>query len=345
MSATYRSVEVVEPGGALHLVDRPVPEPATGEVRVRVEACGVCHSDSQIAAGYLPGTVFPVTPGHEVAGHIEAIGPGVIDWHLGDRVAIGWFGFYCGTCYRCRRGDFVHCQRSKITGAAVPGGYAETLIVHQSGLARIPDVLSAIEAAPLACAGVTMFNSLRHTGARPGDLVAILGIGGLGHLGVQFAARMGFETVAIARGAEKEVMARQLGAHHYIDATEADVAAELRKLGGARVVAATATNRAAINATVDGLAPHGELLTLAVLDEALDVTPLQLINSSGTVHGHPAGVAADTEDTLEFAALHGIRPWVEPMPLSDAAAGYDRMMQNKARFRVVLTMADSANAR
>lgn len=245
MSATYRSVEVVEPGGALHLVDRPVPEPATGEVRVRVEACGVCHSDSQIAAGYLPGTVFPVTPGHEVAGHIEAIGPGVIDWHLGDRVAIGWFGFYCGTCYRCRRGDFVHCQRSKITGAAFPGGYAETLIVHQSGLARIPDVLSAIEAAPLACAGVTMFNSLRHTGARPGDLVAILGIGGLGHLGVQFAARMGFETVAIARGAEKEVMARQLGAHHYIDATEADVAAELRKLGGARVVAATATNRCA----------------------------------------------------------------------------------------------------
>lgn len=338
MSATYRSVEVAQPGGSIRLVDRPVLEPATGEVRVRVEACGVCHSDSQIAAGHLPGTVFPVTPGHEVAGRIDAIGSGVVDWKVGDRVAIGWFGFYCGTCHQCRRGNFVHCRRSKITGAAFPGGYAEMLIVHQSGLARIPDALTATEAAPLACAGVTMFNSLRHTGAHPGEVVAVLGIGGLGHLGVQFAARMGFETVAIARGTEKSDMAYELGAHHYIDATVTDVAAELRKLGGARVVAATATNRAAINATVDGLAPHGELLTLAVLDESLDVTPLQLINSSGTVHGHPAGAAADTEDTLEFAALHGIRPWVEPMPLSDAAAGYDRMMRNQARFRVVLTM-------
>lgn len=338
MTTTYRCVEVADPGGALALTDRPVRDPGRGEVRVRVEACGVCHSDSQIAAGHLPGTVFPVTPGHEVAGRIEALGPGVDDWRIGDRVAIGWTGFYCGNCYRCRRGDFVHCEHAKVTGAAFPGGYAEMLIVPQSGLARIPDALSAIEAAPLACAGVTMFNSLRRTIARPGDVVAILGIGGLGHLGVQFAAHMGFRTVAIARGSEKADMAHQLGAHHYIDATVSDVAAELRKLGGARVVAATATNPDAISATIDGLAPHGELLTLAVLDQSLHVTPLQLINSSGTVHGHPAGVAADTEDTLNFAALHGIRPWVEPTQLEDAAAGYDRMMRNQARFRVVLTM-------
>lgn len=305
-----------------------------------MQACGVCHSDSQICAGHLPGTVFPVTPGHEVAGSIDAVGSAVEDWHVGDRVAVGWFGFYCGSCYRCRRGDFVHCTRSKVTGAAFPGGYAEMLIVHQSGLARIPDQLAAVAAAPLACAGVTMFHALRETSARPGDLVAILGVGGLGHLGVQFAAKMGFETVAIARGQEKADMSRQLGAHHYIDATTEDVAAQLRKLGGARVVAATATNPDAISATVDGLAPHGELLTLAVLNESLRVTPLQLINSEGTVHGHPAGAAADTEDTLSFAALHGIRPWVEPVPLEDAAAGYDRMMQNRARFRVVLTMPD-----
>lgn len=338
MTATYRSVEVAQPGGPIELVDRTVREPGPGEVSVRVEACGVCHSDSQIAAGHLPGTIFPVTPGHEVAGHIDAIGAGIEDWQIGDRVAIGWTGFYCGRCYQCRRGDFVHCERAKVTGAAFPGGYAEQLIVPQSGLARIPDALSAIDAAPLACAGVTMFNSLRLTTARPGDVVAVLGIGGLGHLGVQFAAQMGFRTVAIARGSEKSDMAHKLGAHHYIDATTDDVAAELRKLGGARVVAATATNPEAISATIDGLAPHGELLTLAVLNDPIHVTPLQLINSSGTVHGHPAGVAADTEDTLNFAALHGIRPWVEPMPLEDAAAGYERMMRNQARFRVVLTM-------
>ncbi|AWT57606.1 alcohol dehydrogenase [Mycolicibacterium smegmatis] len=338
MTATYRSVEVTQPGAPLRLTDRDVREPGPGEVRIRVLACGVCHSDSQIAAGHLPGTVFPVTPGHEVAGQIDAIGAGVEEWRVGDRVAVGWFGFYCGNCYRCRRGDFVHCERSKVTGAAFPGGYAEMLVVHQSGLARIPDALSVTEAAPLACAGVTMFHSLRESGARPGDVVAILGVGGLGHLGVQFAAKMGFVTVAIARGSEKADMALQLGAHHYIDATVDDVAKALRSLGGARVVAATATNPAAISATVDGLAPHGELLTLAVLGESLDVTPLQLINSSGTVHGHPAGVAADIEDTLEFAAVHGVRPWIEPMPLHDAAAGYDRMMRNQARFRVVLTM-------
>lgn len=338
---TYRSVQITEPGGPITLTDRPLVEPGRGHVRIRVQACGVCHSDSQIAAGHLPGTVFPITPGHEVAGQIDAIGPDVVDWQIGDRVAVGWFGFYCGTCFRCRRGEFVHCERSKVTGAAFPGGYAESMIVHQSGLARIPDALSAVDAAPLACAGVTMFHALRESGAHPGDVVAILGVGGLGHLGVQFAAHMGFRTVAIARGSEKADMALELGAHHYIDATTRDVAEELRKLGGARVVAATATNPDAISATVDGLAPHGELLTLAVLGESLHVTPLQLINSEGTVHGHPAGSAADTEDTLNFAALHGIRPWVEPMALADAAVGYDRMMRNEARFRVVLTMSES----
>lgn len=338
---TYRCVEVAAPGDPITLTHRPLDEPGQGHVRIRVQACGVCHSDSQIAAGHLPGTVFPVTPGHEVAGQIDAVGPNVVDWQVGDRVAVGWFGFYCGTCFSCRRGNFVHCTRSKVTGAAFPGGYAESMIVHQSGLARIPDALSAVDAAPLACAGVTMFHALRQSGARAGDVVAILGVGGLGHLGVQFAAQMGFRTVAIARGAEKADMAEKLGAHHYIDATAEDVAAELRKLGGARVVAATATNPDAISTTVDGLAAHGELLTLAVLAESLHVSPLQLINSEGTVHGHPAGTSADTEDTLNFAALHGIRPWVEPMPLTEAAAGYDRMMRNEARFRVVLTMAAS----
>ena len=338
MSLTYRAVEVTEPSGALHLTDHPLREPGSAQVRVRVEACGVCHSDSQIAAGALPGTTFPVTPGHEIAGRIDAIGAGIEDWEVGDRVAVGWTGFYCGRCYRCRRGDFVHCEHALITGAHFPGGYAEMVVVPESALARIPEGLDSVDAAPLACAGVTMFNSLRHTGAGPGDVVAILGIGGLGHLGVQFAAKMGFRTVAIARGSEKAELAYQLGAHHYIDATTEDVAAALRRLGGARVVAATATNRDAISATIDGLAPHGELLTLAVLDESLHVTPLQLINSSGTVHGHPAGVASDTEDTLNFAALHGIRPWTEPVLLEEAAAGYDRMMRNQARFRVVLTM-------
>jgi alcohol dehydrogenase len=334
---TYRSVQVAEPGAPLTGVDVPIREPGAGQVRVAVQACGVCHTDSEFVTGSQPGLTFPVTPGHEVAGVIEALGEDVHPWRVRERVAIGWSGGYCGYCSPCRRGDFVHCAQRWVTGAAYPGGYAEMMIAPQTALARIPDELSAADAAPMACAGVTMFNSIRHTGAGPGDVVAILGLGGLGHLGVQFATKMGFRTVAIARGAEKAELAHQLGAHHYVDTTAVSVGDELRRLGGAAVVAATAANADAISATVDGLAPHGELLTLAVLTDSLHVTPLQLISSSGTVHGHPGGVARDVEDTMNFAALQGIRPMIEPLPLKKAAEGYDRMMGNHARFRVVLT--------
>ncbi|MCW2652365.1 MAG: alcohol dehydrogenase [Mycobacterium sp.] len=287
-----------------------------------------------------PGLRFPVTPGHEIAGHIDALGDSVEGWREGDRVAIGWSGGYCGHCRSCRRGDFVHCDADMVTGATFPGGYADYMMAPASALARIPDELSAVDAAPLACAGLTMFNSLRRTGAGPGDLVAILGIGGLGHLGVQFAAKMGFRTVAIARGPEKGDFASELGAHHYIDSVASDVATELQNLGGARVIAATATNAEAITASAGGLGQHGELLTLAALRDPVQVTPTQLITISGTVHGHPAGASPDLEDTLNFAALQGIKPMVEVMPLEKAADGYQRMLANQARFRVVLTTAD-----
>jgi alcohol dehydrogenase len=252
-------------------------------------------------------------------------------------VAIGASGGYCEHCRSCRRGELVHCEAGMVTGATFPGGYAEYVVAPANALARIPDELSAIDAAPLACAGLTMFNSLRHTGARPGDLVAILGIGGLGHLGVQFAVKMGFRTVAIARGPEKSHLARELGAHHCIDSLASDVASELQSLGGARVIAATATNAEAISAAIGGLGLHGELLMLALLADPVQVSPVQLINISGTVRGHPVGDSNDLEDTLNFAALQGIKPMVEVLPLEKAADGYQRMLANQARFRVVLT--------
>ncbi|MCU1700810.1 MAG: alcohol dehydrogenase [Mycobacterium sp.] len=334
---TFRSAEVVSPRGPLNLVDRVLPEPGPGEVRVAVQACGICHSDSLFIDGAWPGIRFPVTPGHEIAGYIDAIGDGVQRWHPGDRVAIGWSGGYCGSCHNCRRGDFVLCEDGTITGATTPGGYADYVLAHASALARIPEGLSVVDAAPLACAGVTMFNSLRRTGAGPGDLVAILGIGGLGHLGIQFAVKMGFRTVAIARGSEKGVLARELGAHHYIDSTAGDVAAELQKLGGARVIQATATNSDAVSAAAAGLGPNGELITLAAVVDPVHVSPAHLISISGTVHGHPGGASPDVEDTLDFAALQGIKPMVEVLPLEMAAEGYQRTMANQARFRVVLT--------
>ncbi len=336
---TFRAAQATSPGAELAIVDQTLADPGPGQVRVAVEACGICHSDSIFVEGQWPGLQFPVTPGHEIAGHIDAVGDGVQDWSEGDRVAIGWSGGYCGQCRPCRRGDFVHCEVGMVTGATFPGGYADYVVAPATALARIPDELSAVDAAPLACAGLTMFNSLRHTSAGPGDLVAILGIGGLGHLGVQFAVKMGFRTVAIARGTEKGELARELGAHYYIDSTASDVAAELLKLGGARVIAATATNADAIAAAIGGLGLHGELLTLAALNDPVQVSPMQLITISGTVHGHPAGVAHDLEDTLNFAATQGIRPMVEVVPLDKAADGYQRMLANQARFRVVLTTA------
>jgi alcohol dehydrogenase len=334
---TFRAAQVTSPRGQLALVDRTLAEPGPGTVRVVVEACGICHSDSVFVDDQWPGLKFPVTPGHEIAGRIDALGEGVEGWREGDRVAIGWSGGHCGQCRSCRRGEFVHCEVGMVTGATFPGGYAEYVVAPVSALARIPDELSAVDAAPLACAGLTMFNSLRRTGAGPGDLVAILGIGGLGHLGVQFAVKMGFRTVAIARGSEKGHLARQLGAHHYIDSLASDVARELQNLGGARVIAVTATNAEAMTAAVGGLGLHGELLTLAVLYDPVQVSPMQLINISGTVHGHPAGASTDLEDTLNFAALQGIKPMVEVLPLAKAADGYQRMLANQARFRVVLT--------
>ena len=334
---TFRAAQALSPGAPLAVIDQALAEPGPGSVRVAVEACGICHSDSLFVDNQWPGVQFPVTPGHEIAGHIDALGDGVQGWREGDRVAIGWSGGYCGHCRSCRRGDFVHCEVGMVTGATFPGGYADYLVAPASALARIPDEMSAVDAAPLACAGLTMFNSLRHTGAGPGDLVAILGIGGLGHLGVQFAVKMGFRTVAIARGPEKGELAHELGAHHYIDSVASDVATELQNLGGARVIAATATNAEAISGSVGGLGLHGELLALAAVPDSVQVTPIQLITISGTVHGHPAGVPHDLEDTLNFAALQGIKPMVEVMPLEKAADGYQRMLANQARFRVVLT--------
>jgi alcohol dehydrogenase len=333
----YRATLVAEPDGALTLGEVDVREPGPGDVRVTVRACGICHSDSEFVRGHWPGLSYPVTPGHEIAGVIDAVGDGVAGWTTGDRVAIGWSGGYCGYCPSCRAGDFMYCQQGWVTGATSPGGYAETVIARATALARIPDGLADVDAAPLACAGVTMFNSLRRSTARLGDTVAVLGLGGLGHLGVQFAAKSGFRTVAIARGAEKADLAHKLGAHHYIDSTVGDVAEELRKLGGAQVIQATATNADAISAAIGGLVTHGELIALGVVPDSLTVSPLQLITGGGVVRGHAGGTADDIEDTMNFAALHGITPMTETMPLADVAAGYARMMANQARFRVVLT--------
>jgi alcohol dehydrogenase len=316
----YRSVEVLELGGALRLGERELVEPGFGQVRVTVEACGVCRTDSEFVAGHLPGLSFPVTPGHEVAGRIDVVGADVRRWSVGDRVTVGWSGGHCGYCNPCRRGEFVHCDEGYTTGATYPGGYAESMVVPVSALARIPDVLCATDAAPMACAGVTMFNSLRRSGSRPGDLVAILGLGGLGHLGVQFAVKMGFRTAVIARGQQKAELALRLGAHHYVDSTTTDVAAALRELGGARVGQATAANADAITATVDGLSPYGELLALAVLTDPLAISPLQLILASKSIEGHPGGTAMDVEDTLNFAALDNIAPWSNKSPLTTPTA-------------------------
>ena len=337
---TFRAAQVTSPRGQLALIDRTLTDPAPGTVRVAVEACGICHSDAIFVDGQWPGLQFPLTPGHEIAGRIDALGEGVQGWREGERVAIGASGGYCEHCRSCRRGDLVHCEAGMVTGATFPGGFAEYVVAPANALARIPDELSAVDAAPLACAGLTMFNSLRRTGAGPGDLVAILGIGGLGHLGVQFAVKMGFRTVAIARGPEKSRLARELGAHHCIDSLTSDVASELQSLGGARVIAATATNAEAISAAIGGLGLHGELLMLALLADPVQVSPVQLINISGTVRGHPVGDSNDLEDTLNFAALQGIKPMVEVLPLEKAADGYQRMLANQARFRVVLTTED-----
>jgi D-arabinose 1-dehydrogenase-like Zn-dependent alcohol dehydrogenase len=334
-----RAVQVARPGGALELVERDVPEPERGEVRVRVEACGVCHSDSFTVEGQMPGISFPRIPGHEIAGVVDALGAGVVGWRTGQRVGVGWFGGHCGHCEPCRRGWLVDCRNLRTPGISYDGGYAEAMVTPADALAAIPDELSAADAAPLLCAGVTTFNALRHSGAMPGDVVAIFGIGGLGHLGVQFANKLGFRTVAIARGADKEALSRKLGADEFIDSATEDVAAALNRLGGARAVLATAASAEAMTSAIDGLAVRGRLIVVGVDAKPIEVAPLQLISASRSIVGHAAGASIDSEDTLAFSTLSGVRPMIETMPLKYAAEAYARMIHGEARFRMVLTMA------
>ena len=337
MSVTMRAARVPAPGAAFEIVEVPVPEPDREQVRVAVRACGVCHTDAAFVNAGFPNLTFPLVPGHEIAGRVDAVGDGVDGWAVGDRVAVGWFGGNCGLCTCCRDGDLLHCTRLQVPGWAYPGGYAEHLVVPASALARVPDVLQDVDAAPLSCAGVTVFNALRHSHAKPGDLVAILGLGGLGHLGVQFAAKLGFETVAIARGRDKADLATGLGAHHVIDSDNEDVAESHQRLGGASVVLATAANADAMSATVDGLCARGQLVVLGAVPEPIRVSPIQLVSGSRSVQGRSSGTARDVEDTLRFAALTGVRPRVEQMPLDRAGDAFARMMSGQARFRIVLT--------
>jgi D-arabinose 1-dehydrogenase-like Zn-dependent alcohol dehydrogenase len=331
-----RVVQVSKPGSPLKLVERPVPEPGPGKVRIKVEACGICHSDAFTVEGQYPGIVYPRVPGHEISGRVDALGPGVTAWRVGQRVGVGWHGGHCGVCVNCRRGDFVLCVVMQVPGIAYDGGYADYMIAPQEALAAIPDDLAAVDAAPLLCAGITTYNALRNAGARPGDVVAIQGIGGLGHLGVQFAVKMGFMTVAIARGADKAKLALELGAHRYVDSNAEDAAKVLTGLGGAKVILATVTNAKAMSALIGGLGVDGKLLVVGVSPEPIEVSPLQLISKRASVAGWPSGRAADSEDTMRFSVLEGIRPMIETFPLTEAAKGYQRMIKGDARFRVVL---------
>ncbi|HLY54310.1 MAG TPA: alcohol dehydrogenase [Stellaceae bacterium] len=335
--ARMRAVQVTSANGPFALVERDIPEPGARQVRVKVQACGVCHSDMFTKVGAFPGIQYPRVPGHEVVGIVDAVGAEVPEWKPGQRVGVGWHGGHCGHCKPCRHGDFVACVNGQIPGISYDGGYAEYMIAPFEALAAVPDELAAAEAAPLLCAGITTFNALRSNGARAGDLVAVLGVGGLGHLGVQFAAKMGCRTVAIARGRDKEELARKLGAHDYIDSRTQDVAAELTRLGGALIVLATVTNAVAMAATVGGLAVAGKLIIVGASLEPLGVSPIQLIASRRTIMGWPSGTSIDSEETMEFSALADIRPMIETMPLERAEEAYNRMMSGDARFRMVLT--------
>ncbi|AXF03812.1 alcohol dehydrogenase [Paraburkholderia hospita] len=333
-----RAVQVSGPGGALELVERDVPAPGAGQVLIKVQACGICHSDSLTKEGQWPGLQYPRVPGHEVAGVIDTLGAGVEGWKAGERVGVGWHGGHCGHCANCRRGYFVVCEKGQVPGISYDGGYADYLVVPVEALARMPAELNDVDAAPLLCAGITTFNALRNSGARAGEVVAILGIGGLGHLGVQFARRMGFNTVAIARGEDKAPLAKQLGAHHYIDSRSQNPADALKALGGASIILATVTNADAMTATLGGLALNGKLIILGVADKPIEVPPVQFIMGRNAVQGWPSGSSADSEDTLAFSALADVKPMIETYPIERAAEAYDRMMSGAARFRVVLTM-------
>lgn len=335
MVGTYRAQQVTEPG-RFELVERQIVEPGAGQVRIRVEAAGICHSDSFVADGAWPGIVYPRVPGHEIAGRIDAMGSGITGWSIGDRVAVGWFGGNCGRCEPCRRGDLINCANLIVSGLTVDGGYAEMVIAEARALALLPEELSSVDAAPLLCAGVTTFNALRNSHLRPGDRVAIHGIGGLGHLAVQFARRMGFHTIAIARGEDKRTLALQLGAHQYIDSSAVDVVTELQKIGGAEGILTTVSSGKAMGPLFGGLSNRGRFIVVGSSPEPLEVPLHQLLVGSKTISGEVVGTAVDEEDTLAFSVLQEIRPMVEEVSLEEAPEAYAKMMRNEARFRMVI---------
>lgn len=336
--ATMRAAVVSAPGEDFQIVEREIPEPGAGEVRIKVQACGVCHSDALIKEGSWPGISYPRVPGHEVVGIIDEAGSGVSIWKLGQRVGVGWHGGHDNTCSECRRGDFGNCQKRRIPGISYDGGYQEYMIAPVEALTGVPGALGAAEAAPLLCAGITTYNALRHSGALPGDLVAVQGVGGLGHLGIQFASRFGYKVAAVGRGSENAELAKQLGANAYVDSNSEDPAEALRKMGGAKVIVATAPNSKAMSELVGGLGANGRLIVVGVEFAPIEVTPVQLIIGGRSIHGWNTGTPADAEDTLCFSELSGVRPIIETYPLERAGEAYARMMSGKARFRVVLTM-------
>jgi D-arabinose 1-dehydrogenase-like Zn-dependent alcohol dehydrogenase len=336
--AKMKVAQIAKPGADFEIVEREIPQAGAGQVRIRVQACGICHSDSLTKEGYWPGITYPRVPGHEIAGAIDELGAGVAGWKKGQRVGVGWHGGQDGTCLACRRGDFGNCAKLKIPGISYDGGYAEYMVAPVEALAAMPESLDAAEAGPLLCAGVTTFNSLRHSGALPADLVAVQGIGGLGHLGIQFASKFGYKVVAIGRGPENEALAKKLGANIYIDSKATKAAEELQKLGGARVILATAPSSKSMSELIDGLGANGKLLVVGAAFDPIEASPIQLIQGMKTIQGWASGIPTDSEDTLRFAELTGVRPMIEKYPLEKASEGYARMMSGKAQFRVVLTM-------
>jgi D-arabinose 1-dehydrogenase-like Zn-dependent alcohol dehydrogenase len=337
-TVTMTVAQISKPGGDFEIAEREIPKPGHGQVRIKVHACGICHSDGLVKEGKWPGIEYPRIPGHEVVGTVDELGAGVSGWKLGQRVGVGWHGGHDGTCLYCRRGDFCNCRNVKIPGISYDGGYQQYMVAPAEALAEVPESLDSVEAAPLLCAGVTTFNSLRHSGALPGDLVAIQGMGGLGHLGVQFANRFGYKVAAIGRGGGNANLAKKLGASAYIDSNATNAAEELRKLGGAQAILCTAPSSQAMSALVDGLAPNGKLLVIGAAFDPIEVTPIQLISGSRALQGWWSGTPADSEDTLRFSELSGVRAMIETYPLEKAEEAYARMMSGNASFRVVLTM-------
>ena len=336
--APMKAAQIPRPGAEFEIVERQIPEPGAGQVRIKVKACGICHSDVLVKEGLWPGIQYPRVPGHEVAGVVDEVGEGVTAWKKGQRVGVGWHGGHDNTCRECRRGDFRNCRNVQVSGFSYDGGYQQYIVAPVEALVPIPDKLTDVEAAPLLDAGITTYNALRNSGAMPGDLVAVQGIGGLGHLGVQFANKFGYNVAAIGRGSENAVLAKKLGAHVYIDSQATDAAEELQKLGGARVIIATAPNSKAMSALVNGLGPNGKLVVVGAAPDPIEVTPSQLIFGSKTIQGWAAGTPAASEDTLNFCVLTGVRPMIETYPLERTADAYARMLTGKAEFRVVLTM-------